>query len=208
MTEQEGVIKFELAFTQAPPLPAEASAAIRRWHLRCHALGLIGQKPDRYGGYAYGNISQRDDKDGGFLISGTQTGGKVQLEPADICLVTDWDVAHNRVGARGPLKPSSESLTHAMLYQLDPAIGFIIHVHSPLIWHLAAELALPTTPPEVAYGTPAMAGAAETCYRHAGLDGSGIIAMGGHQDGILVFAPQPDQAGELLLTIHARAGAL
>jgi len=204
--DKEGVIKFELAFTPAPPLPAQASAAIRRWHQRCHALGLIGQDPARYDGYAYGNISQRHA--GGFLISGTQTGGKPQLDVTDICLVTAWDITHNRISARGPVKPSSESLTHAVLYQLDNAIGFIIHVHSPLLWRHAHALDLPTTPEDVAYGTPAMAGAVERCYRQAGMTGLGLIAMGGHEDGILAFGHAPDEAGELLLACHARAGTL
>lgn len=204
--DKEGVIKFELLYTPAPPLPGDRSRAIRHWHQRCHALGLIGRDKARYGGYAYGNISQRHEE--GFLISGTQTGGKPMLAPEDICLVTAWDIARNQVRARGPVRPSSESLSHAMLYQLDPAIGFVIHVHDPSIWLHAHDLGLPTTPAEIAYGTPAMADAVEQCYRQAGLNGSGVIAMGGHEDGILAFGVEPDQAGELLLDCHHRAQAV
>lgn len=204
---QEGVIKFDLQFSPAPALPAANSAAIRDWHRRCHQLALIGRDPERYEGLAYGNISQRE-QGGAFLISGTQTGGEAVLPSDAVCRVDACDIAANRIIASGPVRPSSESLTHAALYQTDPAIGFVIHVHSPLIWHRAEALGLPSTPPEIEYGTPAMAVAVDDCYRMAKLHGSGIIAMAGHEDGILAFGKNAQQAGELLLACFARAREL
>lgn len=207
MTEREGVIKFELRFAESAAAPAEVTTEIRRWHRRCHRLCLVGQDPERYLGLAYGNISQRHPQ-GGFLISGSQTGGQSELGDDDICRVMSWDIVHNRLDATGPIRPSSESLSHAALYQMDQAIGFVIHVHSPLIWHQAGQLGLPITPPQVEYGTPAMADAVAECCRRKGLTNSGVIAMGGHEDGILAFGQTATQAGELLLDCFARAREL
>ncbi|MEM7802483.1 MAG: hypothetical protein AAF633_25035, partial [Chloroflexota bacterium] len=60
------------------------------------------------------------DKDGlNFLISGTQTGHVEKLDFSQYALVTDCYPKENRVVARGACKPSSESMTHGVVYLLD-----------------------------------------------------------------------------------------
>ena len=51
---------------------------------------------------------------------------KGELTPADI-LVVDWN-SH----ALTPGKPSAETLLHTQLYGRDPAIGAVLHTHSPV----------------------------------------------------------------------------
>ena len=199
----EGVIKFRLEHA-AGPLPGGADLApLQRWFCVCRALDLIGRHPQRYQGAAYGNISLRADR--GFLVTGTQTGAKPALEATDIAWVRSFDITQNRVASQGPARPSSESLTHGQLYALDPAIGAVIHVHSPLVWQRREDLALPITAPQAAYGTPEMAQEVERLMRLAPVRESGVICMGGHEDGILVFAHTPDQAGYRLLQTYRLA---
>ncbi len=52
--------------------------------------------------------------------------------------------------------PSSESMTHGVLYDADPAIRFVFHGHSSAIWEQARALGLPASHPTAGYGTPAM----------------------------------------------------
>lgn len=199
----DGVIKFQALHTRGALPPDVSYTDIHSWFGICRALDLIGQHPGRYQGAAYGNISQRAER--GFLITGTQTGGKPSLDEKDIAWVRSFDVLSNRVVSQGPANPSSESLTHGQLYLLDPGIGFIIHVHSPLIWDRAGELALPATSADAAYGTPEMAKEVERLMRSTPAADLGTFSMGGHEDGIVVFGETPDQAGLRLLRLYRRA---
>ena len=57
---------------------------------------------------------------------------------------------------RGASQASSESLTHAAIYEMDDGIHAVVHVHDPELWqHL--KNTFPTTDPDAAYGTPEMA---------------------------------------------------
>jgi len=199
----DGVIKFEL--THLPgELPGHADAtAIHHWFAICRALNLIGRDPLRYEGAAYGNISQRFEH--GFLVTGTQTGGRDALTLDDIGWVSACDIASNRVSSQGPARPSSESLTHAQVYRELPEINFVIHVHSPRIWQRGATLDLPSTPPQAAYGTPEMAQEVQRLLQEKACREQGVFSMGGHEDGIVVFAETPAIAGLRLLRLYRRA---
>ena len=204
MTQQEGVIQFDLAWRAADPVAADL-AALNAWRQVLWKLELIGEDPDRYQGYGFGNVSQRLGSDNRFVISGTQTGHMPLLENRHYALVTGCDPAHNHVDAEGPVRPSSESMTHGVLYALDPGIACVLHVHSPEIWHAAAELALPQTRAEVAYGTPDMAREVERLFRETDVLHTGIFTMAGHRDGVVAFGGSPEQAGVLLVTTLARS---
>ena len=200
----EGVIRFHLEHHKGPLPDWADTRAIVDWFGRCRALGGIGRyPPQRFGGAAYGNISQRGET--GFLITGSQTGSKVELHPENIAWVREWDLEANRVMSEGPVKPSSESLTHGQLYALRPGTGFVIHVHEPLIWRRAAALSLPVTDPAAEYGTPAMAHEVERLLTLPETLCDGVIVMGGHEDGVLVFGDHPEQAGLRLLRLYRRA---
>jgi len=205
MTESEGVIKYRLAYL-AGELPPDADLdGLFRWFRRCRAEGLIGQDPGRYDGIAYGNISQRLNT--GFVISGTQTGGKTALGVRDLAWVTGFDPAGNRIEARGPARPSSEAMTHAQVYQTLAGVNAVIHVHSPPIWHGAALLGLPMTATSAAYGTPAMAAEVARLLTATASGDNGLFVMGGHEDGVVAYGRDMDSAGDLLFSTLARAGA-
>jgi len=126
--QAEGVIKFDLAFSSAPAVHPETLRELNAWRRILWQLALVGQDPQRYGGYGFGNVSQRlapfDAEPGrrAFIISGTQTGGLATLDASAYCTVTQHDPRRNQIAAAGPVRPSSESLTHAMIYALDTGI--------------------------------------------------------------------------------------
>jgi hypothetical protein len=200
----EGVIKYQLHYTPGPLPDGLPLAELIAWQRIMRDLGLLGRDSARYGGLAYGNLSVRV-VGSGFVISASQTADQARPTAQDYCLVTAWDCTGNRLVARGPARPSSESLTHAALYDADPAIGCIIHGHSPEIWQGRESLGLVSTRAEVAYGTPAMASEMARLYREHGFRGQGALAMGGHRDGIVGFGPGPDAAGWALVQLLRRA---
>lgn len=211
IVKNEGVIKYQLDFTAAPPLPASEIAEINHWRAILYEKKLIGQDPARYGGYGYGNLSVRlapfDAPPSArcFVISGSQTGNLRELGPAHYTVVTECHPAANRLVAHGPISPSSESLTHGAVYALDPAIRVVLHVHSPEIWHAAARLGIPITDPTVPYGSPEMAAEVARLYATTDMAQRRIFSMGGHEDGIISFGATAEEAAETLLDVLAAA---
>ena len=203
MKQTEGVIKYQLDYQPSPLPPGADLRGLFRWFRVCREAGLIGRDPGRYDGYAYGNISVRAGV--GFVISGTQTGGEAQLTPELLAWVEDFDIVANRLRAGGPARPSSEAMSHGQVYRAIPAVGAVIHVHSPHLWHAATGLNLPTTPRSIAYGTPAMATAVEDILRADPDEAAGLFVMGGHEDGIVAYGPEIDVAGAQLLDALRRA---
>lgn len=199
----EGVIKFHLNHVVDENLPADAVTALRAWFQLCRQTGLVGQDSNRYEGYAYGNLSRRWQA--GFVITCTQTGAKQAVGATDFALVTHWHVGQNELSSRGPCKPSSEALTHGMIYQALPAAGAVIHAHSPQIWSQAERLSLTVIDPGANYGTPAMALAVSDALASLGNPESGMLSMGGHTDGVLAWNTSLEGAGGLLVKYLARA---
>lgn len=199
----EGVTKFRLDYRAAPAPAAADIASLNAWRSILWRLRLIGLDAQRYGGVGFGNVSCRYQNH--FIVSGTQTGGIPVLSAQHYFCVEHADTARNRVVARGPIAPSSESLTHAMVYALDPAVQYVFHVHSPEIWRRAAALGLPVTAREVAYGTPAMAAEMARLYAAGPLRAQGIVVMLGHEDGVISIGRDADAAGQRLLAVLARS---
>lgn len=210
MTEREGTIKFQLEFSPADPPPENIVAEISAWRTILKLTRLIGQDPQRYGGYGYGNISQRYPARATpryptpFIISGTQTGHLAELGTTHYATVLTWDPRQNLIVAEGPLQPSSESLTHAAIYALDDQIQTVIHTHSPEIWRHARDLQVPITLPKIPYGTPAMAEEMRRLWHEAEAPHLRILAMGGHEDGVISFGHSAEEAGVVLLRFLAR----
>lgn len=199
MAEQEGVIKYQLTFTETEPLPEVLLTALQQWRLTLFQLGLIGQDPERYGGLGYGNISIRHPSGEGFIISGTQTGGLAQLSSADYCYVSHCDPFANLILASGAIKPSSEALTHGAIYALDDKVQAVIHTHSPEIWQQSKAILLPETPADVPYGTPEMAQSVADLWQKGELSPAHIFVMAGHEDGVVSFGETLSDAGMTML---------
>ena len=191
----EGVVKYECTWIEGPPLPRDALAPLMEKREQCYAAGLIGIYPEIEIGY--GNISVRHGE--GFIISGTQTGGIKDLDENGYTEVVEADIVGNRLVCRGPIAASSESLTHAMLYQLSSSINAVIHVHSKEMWERLLN-DIPTTGPDVPYGTPEMAAEIKRLWQETDLQTCKILAMAGHEDGIIAFGENLDQAWEVLIT--------
>ena len=194
--DQEGVIKFHMEHTPAEPLPADELSELNRWRAWMFDRKLIGivETPD--GEVGYGNISTR--RGGGFVITGSQTGDLAELTAAHYTLVTEANPEENKVVSRGPIKPSSESLTHAVLYQLDASIRWVMHAHQASIWRAAKDLGLPLTAAEVPYGTPEMAAETVRLFRETDVCQIGMFAMAGHEDGIVSFGESAEKAAAVM----------
>ena len=202
MNEQEGVIQFNLSHHASDAVPSAELDKLIYWHKHIHALGLIGQDPSRYEGFAFGNMSHRINNNE-FIISGTQTGGLHKLTPEHYATIEHCDITNNQVTSHGPAKPSSECMSHAAIYAASPTAMAVIHIHNPDIWQQHQVLQLSTTPSNVNYGTPEMA----TAVRHCIEQSANCIAMLGHQDGVICFADDMDSAGEQILSLYKQTQA-
>lgn len=210
MATQEGIVKYRCDFTPAPALPAATIGELNAWRKLMVITNLIGQDPARYGGYGFGNIScrldrlDRPDRRHPFVITGTQTGGKADLTAEDYVTVTACYAEQNRLVAEGPIRPSSESLTHGAVYALDSGILWVVHAHSPEIWCNAAALGVPMTG-NVPYGTPEMAEEVQRLYAESDMPQKRIFGMAGHEDGIVTFGHTAEEAGFTMLEYLVRA---
>ncbi|HYE53513.1 MAG TPA: class II aldolase/adducin family protein, partial [Chitinophagaceae bacterium] len=169
--KEEG-IKFNCNWIEAPA-PADASIhELNEWRNKLYGLGLIGETAD---GIGYGNISRRLAGNT-FIITGATTGKLPQLSNQHYTTVTDYNIGENRLTTGGPIKASSESLTHAMIYECDDQVQAVFHVHHKALWqYLLKEL--PSTDSKVPYGTPEMAAEIARLCREASLRDHKILAM-------------------------------
>lgn len=194
----EGYIKYESHWTPGVlPNPA-AARELDEWRRQLHAVGLIGEYVEH--GIGFGNISVRSKLPGQFLITGTQTGHLSTTNEDHYSLVTDYDIANNRVFCTGPLQASSEAMTHAAIYELNPAIAAVVHVHSRDLWDNLINK-LPTTDPAVAYGTPEMAGEFRRLYAETEFSNDGIAVMAGHDEGLVSFGSTLADASKRVLAL-------
>jgi L-ribulose-5-phosphate 4-epimerase len=194
----EGYIKFDSEWHRDVPLAETVIAGLNHWRQRLYAAGLIGFYEKLQVGF--GNISMRYGEPVQFIISGTQTGHMPVLSNEHYVLVTEHDVARNHVICRGPVEASSESLTHAALYDLDSAIQAVVHVHSKIMWPRLMHK-VPTTDVSVFYGTPEMAHEFTRLYRDTEFAKTGIAAMAGHDEGIISIGTSVKEAAERILEI-------
>jgi L-ribulose-5-phosphate 4-epimerase len=191
----EGYTKYHCNWILAAPLPQTKIKKMNQWREKLFQLGLIGQYEN---GIGFGNISIREGNSSQFIISGTQTGGMKMLTEQHYTTVIDYDWECNHLTCQGTIQASSESLTHAAIYEANPEIRGIIHVHHLELWQKLMDK-VPTTSGEIAYGTPEMAKEIIRLYREADLLKAQILVMKGHEAGIIAFGKNLDEAGHLLL---------
>ena len=205
MGEFEGVIKYRLDFLKSEPI-TENLDKLNTWRSILFGLGGIGQDGSRYEGYGFGNLSQRCELDKSqFIISGTQTGKLAVLTQGHYVCVEQCNVAQNHVIARGSLKPSSEALTHSMLYWLDSDIKCVIHVHSPELWHFGLTHDYACTDKSVEYGTQEMALEISRLQDSGKFSNRKILIMAGHEDGVMCFGDSVDQAAMAFVNLWVRS---
>lgn len=186
----EGYIKFECNWINKP-LPISVPDSLLFWRDKMHQLGLIGYYPQHKVGY--GNISIRTKQ--GILISGTQTGNTYPIKATDFTLVTAYDIKNNNVTCEGTIQASSETLTHAAIYEGDKSVNAVIHIHHLKLWTKLLHR-VSTTNKNILYGTPEMA---NEISRLALLKNNKIIVMEGHEEGIIAYGKDLNEAGNVIL---------
>jgi L-ribulose-5-phosphate 4-epimerase len=191
---EEGVIKFNCQWTRSAPLEEIWIRDLNVWRNKLYHLGLIGVNE---GGIGFGNISIRFRKNE-FIISGSATGRLKELTAEHYALVTDYNVKNNSICSTGSVMASSESLTHAMIYEHASDVHAVIHVHQFKLWRKLLNT-LPATAENIEYGTPEMAKEIGRLFNEQKLSQHRIFAMAGHNDGIVCFGKDLPHAAELLL---------
>lgn len=206
--EQEGVIKYRLEFQHRKlEVDPVALRSFNTCRTRLKHAGLIGQDPLRYDGFGFGNISFRAPEPAGqFFISGTQTGEITTLSADQLACVGDVDVRQNHLWAWGATEPSSEAMTHAVIYHLDRAFNAVVHVHSPDIWYHCDALNLASTSADIEYGTPELAEAVRLLCQSLQISGLPLVfVMKGHQDGVVAAGASLETCTDTLLSLMADA---
>ena len=202
MSYDEGYIKYDIEWTPGPAAFVAAARALDAWRRPLFDADLIGIYEDL--GIGYGNLSMRCGESGQFLISGTQTGELAETDESHYSLVTRVDIDANTVSCVGPVKASSEAMTHAAIYALDDSIGAIVHVHSDRLWkRYLGEL--PTTDAAIAYGTPEMAREFARLFDQTDFGQAGVAVMAGHEEGLISFGFSIEDAARRMLALARQA---
>jgi L-ribulose-5-phosphate 4-epimerase len=192
----QGAVKFNCHWTQsAPVISDEQYEIINYWREVLFNMDLIGAYEN---GVGFGNISMRNGSGNQFVITGSATGEIPELEPGHYIKVNSFNIDDNAVQCIGPLKASSESLTHAAIYSADSGTNAVIHVHSYELW---SELIhkVPTTNPAMDYGTPGLAKDVGRLFSESDVFEKRIIVMAGDRAGILTFGQDLDEAVGVLM---------
>ena len=190
----EGYIKFNCNWIKTNLIPEDKAAAINVWRDIMYKQGFIGVYDD---GIGFGNISVRCE-DQTFLITGSSTGEFEKLNENHYSLVTNYNLLQNSLTCKGPIIASSESLTHALIYECSPETNAVIHIHNIDIWNNLIHK-VPTTNIEATYGTPEMANEIKRLFSESEVAAEKIIVMGGHKEGIISFGSTLEEAGNILL---------
>jgi len=192
--DEKGYIKFNCNWIKSEPKSFSKFIEINNWRNKLYDLGLIGVYPN---GIGFGNISIRDNLNQ-FIITGSATGGIEKLSEQHYTKVTEFSLEKNSLTCEGPIKASSESLTHAAIYQTNPEVNVVIHVHNLNLWKKLINK-IPTTSKDAEYGTPEMAKEIIRLFNETDVKEKKILAMEGHKEGIISFGNTMEEAGKILL---------
>lgn len=199
MKPGEGYIKFVVNWKKTRPvIPVEELIKTTAWRDVLYSLGMIGADKK---GIGFGNISLRKKGSHHFYITGSATGSLKNLDEQYYCLVTGYNLKENTLACTGPIRASSESMSHAAIYSEFPGTGSVIHIHHNLFWTSLVNR-VPTTSKKAEYGTPEMAREIIRLLREPGTLEGRIIVMGGHKDGIILFGKDIDEAGAYTLSYY------
>jgi hypothetical protein len=188
-------VKFTYQRACAEVAPFDQLVELNECRRKLRELGLIGVYPN---GVGFGNLSVRDGVTAHFYITGSATGGLPELSLSDCVRIVGCNFEKNWLRYEGTAIPSSESLTHAAIYQSDPTTSAVIHCHDSALWANLLDRA-PTTLRSVQYGTPEMAYEIMRLFKEADLRTGNILVMAGHEAGILAFGKNFKEAFRVLI---------
>jgi len=129
----------------------------------------------------------------------TQTGRKHTLSHEYYTYISDYDFSTFKVISQGSHKPSSEALSHAMIYAIDDCITTVIHIHSLALWEFMKNKNYLATTAE--YGTAKMAEEIAGLYNNLDPMKNNAFVMKGHEEGIITFGRSVEEAELKLYTI-------
>jgi L-ribulose-5-phosphate 4-epimerase len=195
----DGYIKFHCHFTKTKPVAKEKIKELNQYRQKLYERGLVGAYPNKIG---YGNLSVND---GDIFITGTATGNDKRLDNTKYSRITGYNLKKNELYCRGAIKASSESMTHAALYDCSKTIGAVIHIHNLQMWKKYVGK-LPTTSKEARYGTPEMAYEIKRLYAETDFKKKKIAVLGGHKEGIIAFGKNLEEAYSIILSYYKKAG--
>ena len=194
----DGVIKYHVEHEEGLAPEFSGYPNLEALRSRLFALGLIGEKD----GIGYGNLSKRLGQSHTFFITATQTGKQAHLISDSYTYIEDYDFESFTVFSKGTFKPSSEALSHAMIYEIDQDINVVIHIHSHALWlFMQAKHYLAT---EAEYGTVRMVNEIRSLYKNINPFTNNAFVMKGHEDGIITFGRNVDDAERTLYGIIQR----
>ncbi len=193
MHSKEGVIKFQCLWEKRPVEVPEDLILFRNKAFTRKWIGF--DEKEKVG---YGNISLRD-KTKKFFISGSQTGHIETASAEHFSLVTSYDFATNKLECLGETKASSESLTHAALYESATEIQAVLHIHHNTLWE-KLKYCVPTTPYHIEYGSREMANAIRNLFYKYNMNKFKIIVMAGHFGGIISYGKSLQEAFDVMET--------
>jgi hypothetical protein len=197
---ETGSIKFRAERSKSPLDSFDGLGDLNIYRAKLRQLGFLGVDQN---GIGFGNISLRDGATSQFHVTGSNTGDKTELTSKDCAKVTQYNVSNNWLQFQGETMPSSESLTHAAIYEARPAVGAIIHGHHSKLWAFLLRHA-PGTPVEAEYGTPRMAEAVQELLGSA--EPTSAFAMAGHEGGVIVFGRDLANAYDSLVRVLKSSG--
>jgi hypothetical protein len=193
----EGDERFNCYWNQSGPvIPDDAYSVLNYWRDVLFNMDLIGAYEN---GVAFGNLSLRAGQTSKFFIPGEATGAISILEPVHYIRIDGCNFNENALKCSGPLKGSSESLTHAVIYQADPGTNAIIHAHSIELWE-SLKGKVPSTDVQYLFGTPGMAGDIFRLFKETDVIEKRIIVTEGEKAGLLAFGNDMDEAINILMS--------
>ncbi len=188
-------IKFTCEHAATELSPFGGLAELNAYRRKLLELRLIGVDSN---GVGFGNLSIRDGTTNNFYITGSATGRIRELTLADCAKVLAYDFERNWLRYEGSTVPSSESLTHAVVYESDAKAGSIIHCHDSKLWAALLNQA-PTSSKAVEYGTPEMAYEVTRLFKRTNVQDRKILVMAGHEGGIVAFGRDLEEAFAVLV---------
>lgn len=205
--KSKGYVKFQQRRIDEDAVRAEDIKELNVLRAMFRENGLIGERlmevppDDRPELVGYGNVSARKGDTDEFMISGTRTGGLPVLGPEHYALITRVDIENNFLECRGRIDASAESLTHAGIYLARNDVRFAVHVHNLKLWEDFYGR-FPTTPDGAQYGTPEIAEAIRVLCDSMKKP-AGVIVMGGHKEGLMLFGRSVEEVCLLLESLSA-----
>jgi L-ribulose-5-phosphate 4-epimerase len=188
-------IKVTCEHAAAEINPFGGFVELNAYRRKLRQLRLIGVDAN---GIGFGNLSIRDGPTNNFYITGSATGGIPELTLADCARVVAYDFKRNWLRCEGSAIASSESLTHAAVYESDVKVGSVIHCHDSKLWAALLNQA-PTSSKAVEYGTPEMAYEVTRLFKLTDVQSRKILVMAGHEGGIVAFGRDLEEAFAVLM---------